>query len=100
MEHLLMKVEIVNVYPKMNVHVFTMEKSLCPMKSYFEMEKNGLNKIHTLLFLIFDFIVNVKMVDGFVMINQFHLEHVQLLVLHIWKHSMEHYLLLNQEIIY
>ena len=29
------------------------------------------------------FLVNVKMVDGFVMINQSHLEHVHLLVLHI-----------------
>jgi hypothetical protein len=29
-----------------------MEKSICPMKSYFELERNGLNQFHNLLFRI------------------------------------------------
>ncbi len=50
--------------------------------------------------VLFCFVVNVKMVDGSAMINQFHLERVQSLVLRIWKPLMEHYLMLNPEIIY
>jgi hypothetical protein len=45
-----MKVEIVNVYRKMNALVFIMEKSLCRMKFYFEVAKNGSYKIFTSLF--------------------------------------------------
>jgi len=45
-------------------------------------------------------LVNVKTVLGFVMINRLQLEHVQLPVLHMSKHSMVHYWVLNQRAIF
>jgi hypothetical protein len=86
----------------MTAPVFIMEESLCPMKSYFEMGKNGLTIIHNRLSLIFFIpsIVNVKMVDGIVMMNQLYPVLVPLLALRMWKHSMVLCSLLNQAIIY
>ena len=65
-----MKVDVVLVYVKRNVHAVTTEKPTCRMRCYNANQSGGRERSLPFSFYLCFFIVNAKMERGFVMINQ------------------------------